>query len=158
MTHSVSCAGVGMPGGCDCLSACHADRQIESGACRRAPIDDHGIDVRSGDDRREVIGIGVERQDSETARDALQLDQSERGGELAAGGDNNGFAGKFREPAAENRAAGKIGDAGAPVAIEEELLRRADVVPQRLRLNVRHFRRLSRNRRKSRETARLPTP
>ena len=68
----------------------------------------------------------------ETARDAVELDQSERGGELAAGRDQDGLAGQFAEPAVERRAAGKIGKAQARVAVEEEPLRRAaDALPQR---------------------------
>ena len=146
------------PGRGNLRSAGNADRQIERGACCRALVDDHRIDVGAGDDRREVFGIGIGRQDGETARDAVKLDQGERRGQLTAGGDENGFSGQFFEPAAEARAAGKIGDADARVTIEEEALLRPDIVAQRLRLSVRHFRRLSRNRRKSRETARPPTP
>ncbi len=67
-----------------------------------------------------MLGIGIGRQDGETARDAVELDQGERRGQLAAGGDEDGFAGQFFEPAAEAGAAGKIGDADARVAIEEE--------------------------------------
>ena len=146
------------PGRRNLRSTGNADRQIERGACCRALVDDHRVDVSAGDERREVLGIGIGRQDSKTARDAVELDQGERRGQLTAGGDEYGSTGQFFEPAAEAGAVGKIGDADARVAIEEEALLRTDILAQRLRLSVRHFRRLSRNRRKSRETARPPTP
>ena len=123
-------------------------------------IDHHGIDLGAGDQRREMIGIGIRRQNGEAARDAVKFDQRQRRRELAAGREQHRLARQFAEPAAERRSAGEIGVAGARGAIPEEPLRRrvADMLPQRLRLSARHFHRLSRSRRKSRETARPRTP
>ncbi len=146
--------------GCDLRRGGDAQSNAERRAGREVAIQHDGVDFGAGNDRGEMNGIGVGRQDDEPANHAVKLDQSQRGGQLAGGGDKNRFARQLVEPAAEAGAAGKLRHARARVAIEQEAFRRTerDALPQRRRLNARHVRRLSRNRRKSGETSRRRTP
>ena len=111
-------------------------------------IDHDRVDIRSGDDRREVIGFGIGRQDGEAARDAVEFDQASAVVNWPPVASENGFAGQRR---ADRRALVPRPDprSGRSRYIEKKSLRRSDALPQRLRLSARHFRRLSRNRRAS---------
>jgi hypothetical protein len=85
----------------DVRRARNPQRNIERSARGRIGIDDNSIDLGTGDDGCKMIGIGVGRQNGEAARDAVKLDQRQRGGELAAGGDQDRFSRQFVEPAAK---------------------------------------------------------
>ena len=51
------------------------ERKFECRISRRAAIDDDGIDLGAGEQRGEMRGIGIRRQDGQAARHAVELDQ-----------------------------------------------------------------------------------
>ena len=116
---------------------------------RRALVHHGGVDTGDGDDGGKMCRIGVRRQDDNAARNALQLDQRERAGELAFRRQQRRASGELAQTAAETRAAREIGEAQRRIAIVETARRAflADDLAQRRRINAGHAHRLSRNRR-----------
>ena len=129
--------------------------KLERRARLRIALDHHGIDLGRFDQSAEMTGFGIGRQNGDATRAAIELDQRQRGGELARGGEKHRAAGQILEPAAEAGAVNEVGEADGSVVLPEKSRRCArHVVPQRRRLSARHFRRLSRSRRASPERRR----
>ena len=130
-------------------SAHDAREAIKRRVRRRALVDHDGVDAGDGDDGGKMRRIGVRRQDDDAARNAFQLDQCKRAGELAFGGEQHRASGKLAQAVAETGAARKIGEAQRRAAIVKTARRSflGDDLAQRRRVNAGHAHRLSRNRR-----------
>jgi hypothetical protein len=87
---------------------------------RRAVVDHHGVDAGDGDHGAKMFRRSVGRQDHDTARDTVKLDQRQSARELACGGEQHRPPGEFRQTAAETRPAIEIGEADRRGAIPEE--------------------------------------
>ena len=130
-------------------SAHDAREAIKRRVRGRALVGQDRVDTGDGDDGGKMCRIGVRRQDDDTARDAFQLDQCKRAGELAFGGEQHRTSGKLARVTAQTGAARKIGEAERRAAIVKTARRSflGDDLAQRRRVNARHAHRLSRNRR-----------
>ena len=76
---------------------------------------DDGVDLGVGDHGRQMLGGKIGRAQDEPPRDAVELDQGERGGELIAGRDQDRTPGELGETAAEAGAVHQIGQGDADV-------------------------------------------
>ncbi len=132
----------------------HPQRDVESRhvvVIGEAFIAQQRVDAGHGHDRGQLLARHIERQQDEPARDAVELDQGKRGGELIARRDQNRSALQLGEIDVEAGAVLEVAERdlrAAPEQMAPAVVRGVvEPVPQRPHVTVRHFRKPAPNRR-----------
>ena len=77
------------------------------------------VDLGIGDDRRQMLGRQIGRTENEAARNAVELDQRQCGGELITGRDQHRAARELGQPAAQAGATREVAQRDVRVASME---------------------------------------
>ena len=122
-------------------------------------IDDHGVDLGAATMAAKWSGSASGGRMAIRRATPSSSIRASAARQLAAGGDEDRLVRQARRAGRRGSCRRSDRRRRARASRSEEMApRRTDALPQRLRLSARHFHRLSRSRRKSRETAHLPTP